>query len=56
MASAITIAEVQHITDQPLDPDDVHLPGTFVDQLVPLHGLMQKSLEIHGATCAAITT
>jgi 3-oxoacid CoA-transferase subunit A len=56
MASTITIAEVQRLTDQPLDPDDVHLPGTFVDQLVPLHGLMHKSLEIHGITRPAITT
>ncbi|WP_049566290.1 CoA transferase subunit A [Nonomuraea sp. SBT364] len=34
MAGRITIAEVEELTD--LDPDEVHLPGVFVQRVVPL--------------------
>ncbi|MFD9946543.1 CoA transferase subunit A [Nonomuraea sp. NPDC059023] len=34
MAGRITIAEVEELTD--LDPDEVHLPGVFVQRVLPL--------------------
>ncbi|WP_308645901.1 CoA-transferase [Ottowia beijingensis] len=35
MAGTVTIAEVEEIVDLgQLDPDEVHLPGIFVDRIV----------------------
>ncbi|WP_219510500.1 CoA transferase subunit A [Nonomuraea ceibae] len=34
MAGRVTIAEVEELTE--LDPDEVHLPGVFVQRVVPL--------------------
>lgn len=35
MAGAVTIAEVEELVDEgEIDPDDVHLPGIFVDRIV----------------------
>jgi 3-oxoacid CoA-transferase subunit A len=37
MAGRTTIAEVEELVDEgDLEPDDVHLPGVFVDRVVPL--------------------
>lgn len=33
MSAAITIAQVEHLVDE-LDPDEVHLPGIYVDRVV----------------------
>ncbi|HEY8414909.1 MAG TPA: CoA-transferase, partial [Thermaerobacter sp.] len=35
MAGRITVAEVEELVDA-LDPDEVHLPGVFVQRVVPL--------------------
>lgn len=35
MASRITIAEVEHVVEiGELDPDEIHLPGIYVDRIV----------------------
>ncbi|WP_226345167.1 CoA transferase subunit A [Agilicoccus flavus] len=37
MAGRVTIAEVEHLLEPgEIDPDDVHLPGIFVQRVVPL--------------------
>jgi 3-oxoacid CoA-transferase subunit A len=37
MAGAVTVAEVEHLEEPgDLDPDAVHLPGVFVQRVVPL--------------------
>ena len=37
MAGAVTIAEVEELVDPgQIDPDDVHLPGIFVQRVVAL--------------------
>jgi 3-oxoacid CoA-transferase subunit A len=37
MAGRVTIAEIEHLVDPgDLDPDDVHLPGIYVDRVVAL--------------------
>ncbi|MGW1267109.1 CoA transferase subunit A [Streptomyces sp. NPDC002491] len=37
MASRITVAEVEELVEPgTLDPDEIHLPGVFVQQVVPL--------------------
>jgi 3-oxoacid CoA-transferase subunit A len=37
MAGLVTIAEIEHLVDPgDLDPDDVHLPGIYVDRVVAL--------------------
>ncbi|HEX7538019.1 MAG TPA: CoA-transferase, partial [Dermatophilaceae bacterium] len=37
MAARIAIAEVEHLVEPgELDPDSVHLPGVYVDRVVPL--------------------
>ena len=39
MAGRTTIAEVEHLYEPgELDPDEVHLPGVFVQQVLPLTG------------------
>ncbi|EKT78243.1 3-oxoacid CoA-transferase subunit A [Rhodococcus opacus M213] len=37
MAGQVTIAEVEQLCEPgEIDPDDVHLPGVFVQRVVPL--------------------
>ena len=37
MSGKITIAEVEHLEEPgELDPDQIHLPGVFVQRVVPL--------------------
>ncbi|HEX2316024.1 MAG TPA: CoA transferase subunit A [Thermomonospora sp.] len=42
MAGRVTIAQVEEVTD--LEPDEVHLPGIFVDRVVPV-GRVEKRIE-----------
>ncbi|WP_322049425.1 CoA transferase subunit A [Paraburkholderia sp. J67] len=45
MAGKITVAEVEKVVDiGQLDPDDVHLPGIFVDRIV-VNGSPEKPIE-----------
>ncbi|WP_449434909.1 CoA transferase subunit A [Pseudomonas putida] len=45
MAGAVTIAEVEEIVEiGALDPDEVHLPGIFVDRII-VHPNPQKRIE-----------
>lgn len=51
MASRITIAEVEHVVEiGELDPDEIHLPGIYVDRIVlnahPEKRIEQKTLKI----------
>jgi 3-oxoacid CoA-transferase subunit A len=34
-AGAVTVAEVEHLQDEPLDPDHIVTPGIYVDRVVP---------------------
>ncbi|MCA1220795.1 CoA transferase subunit A [Streptomyces sp. 8L] len=36
MAGTVTVAEVEELVDGALHPDEVHLPGVFVQRVVPL--------------------
>jgi 3-oxoacid CoA-transferase subunit A len=48
MAARIAIAEVEHLVEPgELDPDSVHLPGVYIDRVVPLTGAQtaDKSIE-----------
>ena len=37
MAAKIAIAEVEHLVEPgELDPDSIHLPGVYIDRVVPL--------------------
>ncbi|MHC3472624.1 CoA transferase subunit A [Streptomyces sp. 7R007] len=48
MAGRTTIAEVEHLVEEgDLDPDEIHLPGIFVDRIVPLseHVAADKPVE-----------
>jgi len=37
MAAHIAIAEVEHLVEPgELDPDSIHLPGVYIDRVVPL--------------------
>lgn len=42
-AAKITIAEVEEISNEPIDPDSVHLPGIYVDHIV--QGVFEKRIE-----------
>ena len=46
MAGRVTIAEVEELV-QPgeLDPDDIHLPGVFVQRVVPVGSDIEKRIE-----------
>jgi 3-oxoacid CoA-transferase subunit A len=33
-AATFTIAEVDELADQPMDPDTVHTPGNYIDRVV----------------------
>ncbi|MCW2939238.1 MAG: Succinyl-CoA:3-ketoacid-CoA transferase [Actinomycetia bacterium] len=43
MAGRVTIAEVEALVER-LDPDEIHLPGIFVDRIVPV-GRIEKRIE-----------
>ena len=54
MAGRITIAEVEHVVEiGELDPDDIHLPGIFVDRVIlnatPEKRIEQKTLKVEAA-------
>ena len=37
MAGKVAIAEVEHLVEPgELDPDAIHLPGVYIDRVVPL--------------------
>ena len=44
-AGAVTVAEVEHLQDEPLDPDLVVTPGIYVDRLLPARA-REKDIEI----------
>ncbi len=51
MSGRITIAEVEHIVEPgEIDPDDVHLPGIYVDRLVQLTPEQAAELPIEKTT------
>jgi 3-oxoacid CoA-transferase subunit A len=43
MAARLTIAEVRTITDSAIDPDNVHLPGIFVDRMTLSEPVLEGS-------------
>lgn len=46
MAGRITIAEVEEVVEPgELDPDEVHLPGIFVQRVVPVGASVEKRIE-----------
>jgi 3-oxoacid CoA-transferase subunit A len=46
MAGRHTMAEVEHLVEvDALHPDDVHLPGVFVDDVVPAAGARPPATE-----------
>ncbi|MBD0022296.1 succinyl-CoA--3-ketoacid-CoA transferase [Gordonia pseudamarae] len=48
MAAKVTIAEVEDVVEPGvLDPDDIHLPGVYVNQILPLsvHDVAGKGIE-----------
>ncbi len=51
MAGAVTIAEVEELVDPgQIDPDDVHLPGIFVQRVVALSGEQAADKRIERRT------
>jgi 3-oxoacid CoA-transferase subunit A len=51
MSARITIAEVDRIVEPgQLDPDDVHLPGIYVDRVIVLSSKQAEDLPIEKAT------
>jgi 3-oxoacid CoA-transferase subunit A len=54
MAGRITIAEVEELTE--LDPDEVHLPGVFVQRVVPLTPEQAADKAIEKRTTSAPRT
>jgi 3-oxoacid CoA-transferase subunit A len=54
MAGRITIAEVDELVPAgSIDPDDVHLPGIFVDRIVQLSAADAADLPIEKSTVRA---
>lgn len=54
MAGRITIAEVEEIVEPgALDPDQVHLPGVFVQRVVPLTAAQAADKQIEKRTVRA---
>ncbi|WP_054814910.1 CoA transferase subunit A [Nocardia arizonensis] len=57
MAARWTVAEVEHLVDPgDIDPDQVHLPGIYVDQVLPLtpeqaadKGIERRTVQAHPA-------
>uniref|UniRef100_UPI001AACECE8 3-oxoacid CoA-transferase subunit A n=1 Tax=Actinorugispora endophytica TaxID=1605990 RepID=UPI001AACECE8 len=46
MAGRVTVAQVEELVEPgELDPDEIHLPGVFVDRVVPLRGAAEKRIE-----------
>lgn len=46
MAGKTTIAQVEELVEPgELDPDEIHLPGVFVDRVVPLNNPVEKRIE-----------
>jgi 3-oxoacid CoA-transferase subunit A len=46
MAGRITIAEVEQVVEPgELDPDGIHLPGIFVQRVVPVGSDVEKRIE-----------
>lgn len=54
MAGRITIAEVEELTE--LDPDEVHLPGVFVQRVLPLTPEQAADKGIERRTISASST
>jgi 3-oxoacid CoA-transferase subunit A len=51
MAGRVTIAEVEELTE--LDPDEIHLPGVFVQRVVPLTSEQATGKDIEKRTVIA---
>src|SRR5262249_31343555 len=46
MAGRITIAEVEEVVEPgELNPDEIHLPGIFVQRVVPVGPSVEKRIE-----------
>jgi 3-oxoacid CoA-transferase subunit A len=46
MAGRITVAQVEHLVEpEELDPDEVHLPGVFVQRVLPVGADTEKRIE-----------
>ena len=59
MAGRVTIAEVEHLVEPgEIDPDDVHLPGIYVQRVLPLtpEQAADKRIERRTVTPAADAT
>jgi 3-oxoacid CoA-transferase subunit A len=59
MAGRVTIAEVEHLVEPgEIDPDDVHLPGIYVQRVLPLtpEQVADKRIERRTVTPAADAT
>ena len=51
MAGRITIAEIEHLFDAgELDPDEIHLPGVFVQRVVALTPVQASGKPIEKRT------
>ncbi|WP_031086043.1 CoA transferase subunit A [Streptomyces sp. NRRL WC-3549] len=50
MAGTVTVAEVEELVDGALHPDEVHLPGLFVQRVVPLTAEQSADKTIEKAT------
>lgn len=48
-AADVTIVEVEEIVDK-LDPDNIHVPGIYVDRLV-LGSKYEKRIEVSPSCC-----
>ncbi|GJF35143.1 succinyl-CoA--3-ketoacid-CoA transferase [Kitasatospora sp. NE20-6] len=57
MAGRITIAEVEELVEPgELDPDEIHLPGVFVQRVVPLTSRQAADKQIERRTVSVPTT
>lgn len=51
MAAKVAIAEVEHLVEPgELDPDAIHLPGVYVDRVVPLTSTQATDKQIERLT------
>ena len=50
MAGTVAVAEVEELADGALHPDEVHLPGVFVQRVVPLTAAQAADKSIEKAT------
>jgi acyl CoA:acetate/3-ketoacid CoA transferase alpha subunit len=54
MAGQVTIAEAESIVPAgSLDPDEIHLPGIFVQRVVPASSTTPKRIEKRAAVVTA---